>query len=118
MHLPPLAAAYVQATNNHDSAAFLSLFSADSVVDDAGRLFHGLPEIQTWSDHDIMAPHVTLEVLDVLSIPGEITLTTVVDGTFDRTGLPDPVVITHHLAHADDKISRLSCRLAVEASKS
>jgi hypothetical protein len=32
--------------------------------------------------------------------------------TFDRTGLPDPLILAHYLAVKDGKIVRLRCRLA------
>jgi hypothetical protein len=110
--LPPTAAAYIQATNDHDSAAFIDLFAAGAVVDDAGREFRGIPAIKAWSDHDIFAAQVTLEVLGVTDRSGETVITTKVDGNFDRTGLPDPILIDHHLTLADDQIVRLTCRLA------
>ncbi len=45
---------------------------------------------------------------------GETILTTKVDGNFDRTGLPDPVMINHHFTVEGGKIVSLTCRLAGE----
>jgi hypothetical protein len=112
--LPPLAAAYVQATNNHDPAAFRRLFTADALVNDNGREFRGAHAIQEWSDREIFAAHVTLEVIDAVERDGETVLTTIVDGTFDRTGLPDPVIIDHRLVESGGRIVGLTCRLAGE----
>lgn len=110
--LPKTAAAYIQATNSHDSAAFLACFAEDAVVNDAGREIHGIAAIKAWSDHDIMAAQVTLEVLDFCDRDGEVTITTKVDGNFDRTGLPDRLIIDHQLTFVGDKIVGLTCRLA------
>jgi hypothetical protein len=110
--LPQIAAKYVQATNEHDAAAFLSCFRDDAVVNDAGREYRGLTAIADWSQREIMAPKVELEVLEVVERAGEIVVTTKVEGNFDRTGLPDPVVIDHHLVVESDRIARLTCRLA------
>jgi ketosteroid isomerase-like protein len=112
--LPQIAAAYVRATNNHDAAAFIACFAEGAVVDDAGREFRGIEAIKAWSDHEIMDAQVTLEVLDAADRDGEVTITTKVDGNFDRTGLPDPLIINHHITVAGDKIVRLTCRLAGE----
>ncbi len=75
-------------------------------------MFQGREAVKKWSDSDIFAVHVSLEVLDQVEHPGEIVLTTRVDGTFDRTGLPDPVIITHRITTRDGSIARLECRLA------
>jgi len=114
--LPQTIAAYIRATNNHDAAAFIALFADGAVVNDAGREFRGLPAIKAWSDHEIMDAQVTLEVLDVADRDGETVITTKVDGNFDRTGLPDPVIINHHVKVEGDKIVGLTCRLAGEKS--
>ena len=110
--LSEIAAAYVRATNNHDPAAFIACFSENAVVNDAGREFRGKDAIKAWSDHEIMAAQVTLEVQDVTEQGGEVTITTKVDGNFDRTGLPDPLIIHHHITAQGDKIAQLTCRLA------
>ncbi len=113
-HLPQIAAAYVQAINDHDAAAFIACFTETAVVQDAGRTFRGMPAIKAWSDREIFDARVTLEVMDVADRNGEVTIKTKVDGNFDRTGLPDPVVIDHHITVQGDKIVRLACRLTGE----
>ena len=111
IQLPPSAAAYVRAINNHDAAAFIALFGDGAVVNDAGREFRGVPAIKAWSDHEIMDAQVTLDVINVVDADGQVTLTTKVDGNFDRTGLPDPLIINHHITVEGDKIVGLICRL-------
>ena len=110
--LTPLAAAYVRATNNHDAAGFIGLFNDDAVVDDNGRTFRGRDAIAEWAASDIFAVNVTLEVLAETEVDGQTLITSKVDGTFDRTGLPDPVIISHRLQTDDGGISALTCRLA------
>jgi ketosteroid isomerase-like protein len=107
-----LADAYVRAVNDADPAALLDLFAADAVVNDAGREFRGHEAIGAWSASDIFAANVRLKVTDSAVDQGEALLTAIVDGDFDRTGLPDPVVIVHRVAAENDKIVQLTCRLA------
>ncbi|MDB5344361.1 MAG: hypothetical protein JWP89_2738 [Schlesneria sp.] len=102
---------YVQATNRHDPKAFIGLFADDALVDDAGREFHGLAAIKAWSDSDIFDAHVTFEVLQAVNNGKDTILTTKVDGTFDRTGLPDPLILSHQITIEGGKIVRLVCRL-------
>src|SRR6266478_7262813 len=108
--LPPAAAEYVRSINEHDPAAFAALFNDGAIVDDAGREFRGRAAIVAWGDSDIFAPKVTLDVLNVATRDGATVITTKVDGNFDRTGLPDPVIIDHHI-EGNDKIRKLTCRL-------
>lgn len=110
--LPRTVSAYIRATNAGDAAAFITCFTDGAVVDDAGREFRGIDSIRAWSEREIFAPRVTLQVLGVTDLEGETMVTTKVDGNFDRTGLPDPVVINHHFQLEADQISRLTCRLA------
>jgi hypothetical protein len=105
-------AAYVAATNNNDAAAFIALFADGAVVDDVGREFRGLAAIKAWSDREIFDAQVTLEVIDVADDDTETVLTTKVDGNFDRTGLPDPVIINHYVTVEANRIVGLTCRLA------
>jgi hypothetical protein len=112
LQLPSTVEAYVRSINDHDPAAFDMLIAADAVVNDAGRELRGRAAIKAWSVREIFDAKVTLEVLSSIEQGGETVVTTKVDGNFDRTGLPDPVVIDHHLTVDGDKICALTCRLA------
>ena len=112
--LPRLIEAYVRTINDHDPDAFIALFANDALVEDIGREFRGRAAIKAWSDREIFDAQVTLEVIDVADRDGETLVTAKVDGNFDRTGLPDPVIIDHHITVAGDKIVGLRCRLAGE----
>jgi hypothetical protein len=108
--LPSLASEYVRAINEHDPAAFIALFAEESVVNDAGREFCGLAAIRAWSKSDIFDPNVTLEVIRFSGRNGDVAVTTKVDGNFDRTGLPNPVIIQHHIT-GEAGIAELTCTL-------
>jgi hypothetical protein len=114
VQLPPIAEAYVRSINDHDPTAFNALFTEGAIVNDAGREFRGRAAIKAWSDREIFDAKVTLEVLDAADRHGETDVTTKVDGNFDRTGLPDPVIINHHINVEGGKIVGLMCRLAGE----
>lgn len=111
-NLPKLAAEYIRTTNERDPAGFVALFEDDAVVDDAGRIIHGREAIRAWAAHDIFAASVKIDVLDVSEYESGVTITGKVDGTFDRKGLPDPLVMTFDIAFRDGKIVKLTCRLA------
>lgn len=111
--MSPTILEYVRSVNDHDPAAFRALFIEDAEVNDAGRQLRGIAEIVAWSNKDIFEANVTFEVLDVAERDYDIVLRTKVDGNFDRTGLPDPVVIDHCLRTEAHKIVRLTCQLAI-----
>lgn len=113
--LPQTVVDYICATNSHDAAAFIALFADEAIVDDAGREFRGRAAIKAWSDHDIFDARVTLALLDAAEQDDEVTITTNVDGSFDRTGLPDPLHISHSIRTEGERITRLTCRLAASA---
>ena len=49
---PPAVLRLVEATNSGDNAGFLGAFTADGVVDDWGREFHGREAISGWNDNE------------------------------------------------------------------
>ncbi|VTS01657.1 Uncharacterized protein OS=Clostridium pasteurianum NRRL B-598 GN=X276_07420 PE=4 SV=1: SnoaL_2 [Gemmata massiliana] len=109
--LPSTAAAFLRTVNEHAPAGFITLFTEDAVVDDAGREIRGREAIREWAAHDIFAANVTFEVHNVSGTDGDATITTRVDGTFDRTGLPDPLIMTFRVVGERGKVSGLTCRL-------
>jgi hypothetical protein len=110
--LPGPAAGYVRTTNGKDPAGFIALFAEEAVVDDAGRIIRGREAIRAWAASDIFAADVTFDVLDASGDETDATITVRVDGTFDRTGLPDPLVMTFQIMAIGGKITKLTCRLA------
>ena len=78
--LPKPVAALLEAANANDTAAFLACFSADGVVDDWGREFHGSDEIRGWSDGEFIGVHVSLAVTDVEREDAATTITATVGG--------------------------------------
>jgi hypothetical protein len=103
---------YVRTINDRDAAGFGALFAEDAVVDDNGRTFRGRAAIEDWAAREIFAFDVTLDVIAKREDAAGATLTTIVDGTFDRTGLPDPLFIDQHVTSRDGRITELTCRLS------
>ena len=111
MQIPRLANDYVESTNNSEPARFLALFADDAIVHDAGHVHHGREAIRNWSQREIFDVQVTLEVLEVADRDGLTVLTTKVDGAFDKTGLPDPLIIEQRLKINGEAIRELECVL-------
>lgn len=110
--LSKLATEFVGTINGNDPNGFMGKFCDDAIVDDAGRIVRGRDAIRQWAAHDIFAASVTLDALDLSEYASGVTITAKVEGTFDRKGLPDPLVMTFDIAFRCGKIAKLTCRLA------
>ena len=113
--IPQPIATFIRAVNEHDADAFLSSFNNDAVVTDVGREFRGVSAIKEWGDREIFDVNVTLDVIGVAECDGQTVVTVKVDGIFDKTGLPDPLLLKHHFTLNRGKIAAFSSRLAGEA---
>ena len=109
--LPGPVETYIRAINARDADAFQSSFAHDAVVKDVGREIRGIAAIKEWADREIFAVNVTLEVMEAIERDGQTIVTVKIDGTFDRTGLPDPLLMDHCFTIAGGKIAALTCRL-------
>lgn len=111
----PLVAEFVRTVNEADAEGFAALFADEASVDDAGRVIVGRDAIARWARSDIFDVNVLFAVLDESSADGDSIVTAVVDGDFDRTGLPDPLIMMQRLTVAEGRITKLTCRLAETA---
>lgn len=90
---------------------FLACFAEDAIVIDIQREFAGKTAIKDWIDHEVMVGNVTEEIIDVREHYGDYIVVVEADGDFDKTNLPDPLLITNHFTLRDGKIVKLICML-------
>ena len=107
LNLPEPIASYVRAVNAGATDEFRASFADDAIVVDVNRELSGLDAIMDWAGADIFGAHVRFDVLNVTERQGRTIVTLKVDGTFDRTGLPDPLVMDHEFTLAEGKIAEL-----------
>jgi hypothetical protein len=107
LSLPGPINKYLRAVNAGAADDFASSFANDALVVDVNRELRGLGAITAWADTDIFGAHVHFDVLDVTERQGRTIVTVKVDGTFDRTGLPDPLVMNHEFTVAEGRITEL-----------
>ena len=107
LNLPGPIANYLKTVNSGAKGEFPASFADDAVVVDVNRELRGLDAITAWAGTDIFGAHVHLDVLEVTEHPGRIIVRVRIDGTFDRTGLPDPLVMNHEFKVAEGKIIEL-----------
>jgi hypothetical protein len=115
LKLPKPVETYIPAFNAGDTDAFQSSFAPDAIVKDVGREIRGIAAIKSSANKEIFAVNVTLDVIEVAEGAGQTIVTVKIEGTFDRTGLPDPLLMDHCFTIGADKISVSTCRLAAKA---
>jgi len=105
--LPKPITEYIEASNTFDGERLIAAFADDALVNDARREFWGVDAIKRWSAKEIIGDKVTMEVKRVKEHYGDFVVDAVVDGNFDKSKLPDVIVLTHYFTVRDDKIVSL-----------
>jgi hypothetical protein len=105
--LPQVIQHHIGAYRRHDAGAFMATLAADALVNDIQREFLGHQAIRTWADAEIFAPRVTLEVEAAFEHAGNSVVRFRVDGDFDKSNLPAPLILTYYFTVQDDRISQL-----------
>lgn len=105
--LPPVIQDHIAAYRRHDAEAFMATLAPDALVNDIQREFLGGQAIRAWAGKEIFAPKVTLEIEAAFEHFGNIIVRFRVDGDFDKSNLPDPLILTYYFAIQDDRITQL-----------
>ncbi|HEY2126256.1 MAG TPA: nuclear transport factor 2 family protein [Streptosporangiaceae bacterium] len=105
--LTGVVAEHITAVNAQDTDAVMATFADDAYVNDARREFTGRDAIRRWVDREMVGDKVTIEVREVLDHYGETIVRGAYEGTFDRTNLPDELVLSNYFSVRDGKIVSL-----------
>ena len=89
------------------ATTFRATFASDAVVVDVNRELSGLDAIADWANADIFGAQVHYDILNVTERQGRTVVLLKVDGTFDGTGLPDPLLMSHEFRLVAGKIVEL-----------
>jgi hypothetical protein len=102
-----IVADHIDAVNAGDSDRIVATFAEDAYVNDNHREFVGIDAIRRWVAKEIVGDKVRIEVREVLNHYDDTVLRGAYDGTFDRTNLPDEIVLTNYFSVRDGKIVSL-----------
>ena len=105
--LHPIVAELFAAINAHDEDAIVATFAADAFVNDVHREFWCADAIRRWVAKEIVGDNVTVEVTEVIDHYGETIVRGRYDGEYDKTDLPDELILTHYFTVRDGKIVSL-----------
>jgi SnoaL-like domain len=106
--LPPIVAEHIAAVNAFDIDRIVNTFAADAFVNDNRREIWGVDAIRKFMDKEFVGDHVTMEVREVIDHHGDIIVRARYDGTYDKTNLPDELIMTSYFSIRDDRIVSLA----------
>ena len=104
-NLPPAVARHLTACNGHDIDAWMATFDPDALVND--REFAGAEAIRAFAAKEIFGDRVTFTPLRAVDRHGDITVHARIDGIYDKTGLPDPLILSLYFSLRDERITQL-----------
>ena len=105
--LDAVVAEHLAAVNAFDEAAIMATFADDALVNDAHREFWGAEAIRRWVARELVGDRVSVAVTEVLDHHGDTIIRGRYDGDYDKTNLPDELILTNYFTVRDGKIISL-----------
>ncbi len=106
--LTGVVADFVAAVNAFDTDAIVATFAADAYVNDNRREINGVDAIRRLIAKEFVGDRVTMEVREVIDHYGDNIVRAKFDGTYDKTNLPDELIMSSYFSVRDDKIVSLA----------
>jgi len=105
--LTGIVAEHIAAVNALDTDAIVATFAEDAYVNDARREFAGIEAIRRWVAKEMTGDKVSIDVREVLDHHGDTIVRGAYDGEFDKTSLPDELILSNYFSVRDGKIVSL-----------
>jgi hypothetical protein len=99
---------HVNAVNAFDTEAIVATFATDAYVNDNRREIQGIGAIRRWVEKEIVGDRVTLDVREVIDHHGDTIVRAAYDGDYDKTNLPEELIMTNYFSVRDGKIVSLA----------
>jgi hypothetical protein len=90
-----------------DVRAIVATFAEDAYVNDARREFVGTEAIRRWVAKEMVRDKVRTDVREVLDHHGDTIVRGAYEGEFDKTNLPDELILSNYFSVRDGKIVSL-----------
>jgi hypothetical protein len=105
--LTGVIADHITAINSFDIDAAVATFADDAYVNDNRREIYGVDKIRRWVEEEMVGDSVTIDVTEVLDHHGDTIVRGRYDGTYDKTNLPDELILSNYFSVRDGKIVSL-----------
>jgi hypothetical protein len=106
--LTGVIADHIDAVNAFDTDAIVATFAQDAYVNDARREIAGIDAIRRWVEKEMVGDKVTLDVREVIDHHGDTIVRAAYDGEYDKTNLPDELIMSNYFSVRDGKIVSLA----------
>ena len=106
--LPDIIAEHLAAVNAFDTDAIVATFAPDAYVNDNRREIVGIDAIRRFMAKEFVGDKVTMEVREVVDHYGDIIVRAKYDGVYDKTNLPEELVMSSYFSVRDGKIVSLA----------
>jgi hypothetical protein len=106
--LTGIVAEHIKAVNTFDTDAIVATFAEDAYVNDNRREIAGITAIRRWVEKEMVGDKVTLDVREVIDHYGDTIVRAAYDGEYDKTNLPEELVMTSYFSVRDGKIVSLA----------
>jgi hypothetical protein len=106
-NIPRAVSRFIKAGNDFDLDAIVATFDENALVNDHRCEFEGRTAIRDWVAREIVGDSVTMQVTAVRNIGNNTAVTAIIDGRFDKTGLPNPLVLDYYFTASAERISQL-----------
>jgi hypothetical protein len=103
-----VVAEHLRAVNAFDTDAVMATFAPDVYVNDNRREIRGAQAVRRWVAKEMVGDHVTIEPVEVLDHYGDIIVRGRYDGDYDKSNLPDELIMNNYFAVRDGKIVSLA----------
>jgi hypothetical protein len=105
--LPPVIEQHIAAVNAGDLDALTATFADDAYVVTQAEA-RGVEAVLALLAREFIDDRVTLELREVIDHQGDFIVRTKYEGTYDKTNLPDPLIMTNYFSLRDSKIITLA----------
>lgn len=106
--LTGVIAEHIAAVNAFDVDRIMATFAADAYVNDNHREIWGTDRIRQFFTREFVGDHVTMDVTEVVDHHGDIIVRARYDGTYDKTNLPDELIMSSYFSLRNDTIISLT----------
>ena len=106
--VPAIVTEHIAAVNAFDTDRIVATFAPDAYVNDNRREIWGTDAIRAFMAKEFVGDRVTMDVREVIDHYGDIIVRARYDGTYDKTNLPDELVMTSYFSIRDGGIVSLA----------
>jgi hypothetical protein len=105
---PSVIAEHINAVNAFDVERIMATFSTNAYVNDNHREIWRQDRIRAFFTREFVGDHVTMEITEVIDHEGDVIVRARYDGTYDKTNLPDELILTSYFSLRSGKIISLT----------